>query len=78
LGLYPPAKPGSMNHLCIGVNDYEPEAMVEKLLGQGIEVHINRNPANRTSGNDQRYLKHPDGITVQLVQHGYLGPAGLK
>ena len=28
---------------------------------------------NRTSGGDQLYFNDPDGILVQLAQHGYLG-----
>jgi hypothetical protein len=30
-------------------------------------------PASRSSGGDQLYFNDPDGISVQLAQHGYLG-----
>lgn len=73
LGLYQLASPGSMHHLCIGVNDYEPDEIAEKLQDHGIQADVNRNPANRTSGGDQLYFNDPDGIRVQLAQHGYLG-----
>lgn len=73
LGLYELDNPGSMHHLCIGVDNYDAEALAARLGDHGIEARINRNPANRTSGGDQLYFEDPDGITVQLAQHGYLG-----
>ncbi|GAB5498594.1 MAG: hypothetical protein PsegKO_09050 [Pseudohongiellaceae bacterium] len=73
LGLYEFANPGSMHHLCIGVENYDPDALAARLADHGIEARINRNPANRTSGGDQLYFNDPDGISVQLAEHGYLG-----
>lgn len=73
LGLYEFANPGSMHHMCIGVDDYDADALAEKLQDHGIEGRVNRDPANRTSGGDQLYFNDPDGISVQLAQHGYLG-----
>lgn len=73
LGLYAFDNPGSMHHLCIGVDNYDAEALATRLDDHGIEARINRDPANRTSGGDQLYFEDPDGITVQLAQHGYLG-----
>jgi len=73
LGLYELANPGGMHHLCIGVNNYDPDALAERLADHGIEANISRDPANRTSGGDQLYFQDPDGILVQLAQHGYLG-----
>ncbi len=73
LGLYNLANPGSMHHMCIGVNGYDPDSLAEKLQLHGISANINRDPANRTSGGDQLYFTDPDGILVQLAQHGYLG-----
>ena len=62
-----------MHHLCIGVENYNADALAEKLLDHGITANVNRDPANRTSGGDQLYFTDPDGIRVQLAQHGYLG-----
>tara|TARA_R110002073_G_scaffold231687_2_gene392780 strand:- start:984 stop:1499 length:516 start_codon:yes stop_codon:yes gene_type:complete len=73
LGLYNLPNPGGMHHMCIGVDDYNPDALAEKLQGHGIDADVNRDPANRTSGGDQLYFNDPDGIRVQLAQHGYLG-----
>ncbi len=73
LGLYNLPNPGGMHHMCIGVDDYNPDALAEKLLDHGINADVNRDPANRTSGGDQLYFDDPDGIRVQLAQHGYLG-----
>jgi catechol 2,3-dioxygenase-like lactoylglutathione lyase family enzyme len=73
LGLYSLPNPGSMHHLCIGVENYHADALAERLQAQGIQGDVNRDPANRTSGGDQLYFNDPDGIRVQLAQHGYLG-----
>jgi catechol 2,3-dioxygenase-like lactoylglutathione lyase family enzyme len=73
LGLYNLPNPGSMHHMCIGVDDYNPDALAEKLLDHDIDANVNRDAAIRTSGGDQLYFNDPDGILVQLAQHGYLG-----
>jgi len=73
LGLYQLGDPGRMHHLCIGVNNYDADELAAKLEPHGIQANVNRNPANRTSGGDQLYFTDPDGILVQLAQHGYLG-----
>ena len=73
LGLYNLPNPGGMHHLCIGVDDYDADALAEKLVEHGIQANVNRDAANRTAGGDQLYFTDPDGILVQLAQHGYLG-----
>lgn len=73
LGLYNLPNPGGMHHMCIGVENYDADALAEKFVAHGVEATVNRDPANRTSGGDQLYFNDPDGIRVQLAQHGYLG-----
>lgn len=73
LGLYELGDPGRMHHMCIGVDDYNADVLAEKLKAHDINAAVNRNAANRTSGGDQLYFNDPDGISVQLAQHGYLG-----
>jgi len=73
LGVYKLANPGTVNHCCIGVDDYDPERIAAKLQDQGVRATIDRNPANRTSGGDQLYFVDPDGLRVQLSANGYQG-----
>lgn len=73
LGVYKLANPGTVNHCCIGVDDYDPERIAAKLQEQGIRATVDRNPANRTSGGDQLYFVDPDGTRVQLSANGYQG-----
>ena len=73
LGLYKLPSPGTVNHFCIGVDDFDPDAMAEKLKQQGIQATVDRNPANRTSGGDQLYFTDPDKTRVQLGPNGYQG-----
>lgn len=73
LGVYKLANPGTVNHICIGVEDYDPERIAARLKEMGITATIDRNPANRTSGGDQLYFNGPDNCRVQLGAHGYQG-----
>ena len=73
LGVYRLANPGSVNHICIGVDDYDPERIAAKLKEMGVNATIDRNPANRTSGGDQLYFTGPDNCRIQLGANGYQG-----
>lgn len=73
LGLYKLANPGTVNHICIGVDDYDPERIAARLKTLGVNATIDRNPANRTSGGDQLYFNGPDNCRIQLGANGYQG-----
>lgn len=73
LGLYELPSPGSVNHFCLGVDDYDPDRIAERLGQRGIEASVDRNPNNRTAGGDQLYFTDPDGTVVQLSANGYMG-----
>ena len=73
LGVYKLNNPGTVNHICIGVDDYDPERIASKLKEMGVTATIDRNPANRTSGGDQLYFNGPDNCRIQLGANGYQG-----
>jgi catechol 2,3-dioxygenase-like lactoylglutathione lyase family enzyme len=73
LGLYKLANPGTVNHICIGVDDFDPERIAARLKTLGVNATIDRNPANRTSGGDQLYFNGPDNCRIQLGANGYQG-----
>jgi catechol 2,3-dioxygenase-like lactoylglutathione lyase family enzyme len=73
LGVYTLPSPGTVNHFCIGVDDFDPDKMADRLKQQGIQATVDRNPANRTSGGDQLYFVDPDKTRVQLGPNGYQG-----
>ncbi|HTE40193.1 MAG TPA: VOC family protein [Steroidobacteraceae bacterium] len=73
LGLYRLANPGSVHHICIGVENYDPERIAANLKTVGVTATIDRNPNNRTSGGDQLYFNGPDNCRVQLSANGYQG-----
>jgi len=73
LGVYKLANPGAVNHICIGVDDFDPERIAARLKDLGIAATIDRNPANRTSGGDQLYFNGPDNCRIQLGANGYQG-----
>ena len=73
LGVYKIASPGRVHHFCLGVDDYDPARIADRLKQQGVEARIDTNTANRTSGGDQLYFNDPDGAIVQLSANGYQG-----
>jgi len=73
LGVYKIQEPGRVHHVCIGVDDYDPERIAARLKEQGVQATVDRNPANRTSGGDQLYFIDPDGTRMQLSANGYQG-----
>ena len=73
LGVYKIQPPGRVHHFCLGVDDYDPVRIAERLKQQGLEARVDTNPANRTSGGDQLYFNDPDGTIVQLSANGYQG-----
>jgi glyoxylase I family protein len=73
LGLYKLPDPGKPHHFCIGVDNYDPDAIAARLKQQGLQASVDKNPANRTSGGDQLYFNDPDNTRVQLSANGYQG-----
>ena len=73
LGVYKLANPGPVNHICIGVDDFDADRIAARLKEMGINATIDRNPANRTSGGDQLYFIGPDNCRIQLGANGYQG-----
>lgn len=73
LGLYKLPNPGQAHHFCVGVDDYNPDRLADRLKELKIAPTVDRNPANRTSGGDQLYFTDPDGTRVQLSANGYQG-----
>ena len=72
-GLYKLANPGTVNHCCIGVDDFDPVRIAARLKEMGVQARIDTNPRNRTSGGDQLYFRDPDNTNVQLSANGFQG-----
>ena len=73
LSLHALANPGTVNHICIGVDDYDAARLSETLREAGVESRISTNPQGRTSGGDQLYFNDPDGTSIQLSANGFQG-----
>jgi catechol 2,3-dioxygenase-like lactoylglutathione lyase family enzyme len=73
LGLYKLANPGTINHICIGVDNFDADRLAAKCKEMGIAATVDRNPANRTSGGDQLYIQAFDNHRLQVGPHGYQG-----
>lgn len=66
LGLYKMPNPGRVDHVCLGVANYEVNAMAAKLEAQGIKATIRKDKP-------EVYFTDPDGIRFQLEDKDYRG-----
>lgn len=66
LGLYKMPNPGRVDHVCLGVANYEVNAMAAKLEAQGIKATIRKDKP-------EVYFNDPDGIRFQLENKDYRG-----
>ena len=73
LSLHALANPGTVNHICIGVDDYDAARLSETLRKAGVESRISANPQGRTSTADRLFFNDPDGISIQLSATGFQG-----
>lgn len=74
LGIYPTqqsATTGSINHLCLALENFDADAVLKVLLDRGVKARI------RLRGDTKElYLTDPDGISVQLQDVKYRGGVG--
>ncbi|MDH4063663.1 MAG: VOC family protein [Acidobacteriota bacterium] len=73
LGLYRLNNPGTVNHICIGVDNFDADRLAATCKQMGIAATVDRNPNNRTSGGDQLYIQAFDNHRLQIGPHGYQG-----
>ncbi|BCS31075.1 hypothetical protein TBR22_A02750 [Luteitalea sp. TBR-22] len=66
LGLYKLPNPGRVDHVCLGVDNYDVNAMATKLEAQGIKATIRKDKP-------EVYFTDPDGIRFQLENKDYRG-----
>ena len=75
LGIYPAqagATTGSINHVCLGMENFDADAVLKQLADRGIKGNI------RLRGDTKElYFTDPDGIRVQLQDVKYKGGTGV-
>jgi catechol 2,3-dioxygenase-like lactoylglutathione lyase family enzyme len=73
LGIYPApnAQKGSINHLCLGVDGFDADAVLKTLTDRGVAARIRQRGETK-----ELYLTDPDGISVQLQDTKYIGGTG--
>jgi catechol 2,3-dioxygenase-like lactoylglutathione lyase family enzyme len=77
LGIYPlPAAAaggrGSINHLCLGLDNFDADAVLKTLTDRGLTARM------RLRGETKElYMTDPDGISVQLQDTKYIGGTGV-
>ena len=75
LGIYPAqagATTGSINHVCLGMENFDADAVLKQLTDRGVKGNI------RLRGDTKElYFTDPDGIRVQLQDLSYVGGTGV-
>jgi catechol-2,3-dioxygenase len=74
LGIYPApasAAKGSINHLCLGIERFDADAVLKTLTERGVTARIRQRGDTK-----ELYLTDPDGISVQLQDTTYVGGTG--
>jgi len=74
LGIYPApnAAKGSINHLCLGMDGFDADAVLKTLTERGVQARIRQRGDTK-----ELYLTDPDGISVQLQDASYVGGTGV-
>ena len=76
LGIYPlpnsqAGQKGSINHLCLGVENFDADKVLKTLTDRGTTARIRQRGDTR-----ELYVTDPDGISVQLQDTSYIGGTG--
>ena len=74
LGIYPArnATVGSINHFCLGMENFDAQEVSKRLGERGVKANI------RMRGDTpELYFNDPDGISVQLQDQKYKGGVGV-
>ena len=73
LGIYPApnAQKGSINHLGLGIENFDADAVLKTLTERGVPARIRQRGDTK-----ELYLTDPDGISVQLQDTRYVGGTG--
>jgi catechol 2,3-dioxygenase-like lactoylglutathione lyase family enzyme len=75
LGIYPNqpnTTGGSINHVCLAMENFDADAVLKQLTDRGIKANI------RLRGDTKElYFTDPDGIRVQLQDVKYIGGTGV-
>lgn len=75
LGIYPlpaNATASRIDHLCLGMPNFDADAVLTQLTGRGIKANIRMRGETK-----ELYFTDPDGIRVQLQDVKYKGGAGV-
>jgi catechol 2,3-dioxygenase-like lactoylglutathione lyase family enzyme len=72
LGIYPAeSATGSINHFCLGLDNFDADAVLKRVTDRGIRARIRQRGDTK-----ELYLTDPDGISVQLQDTRYIGGTG--
>jgi catechol 2,3-dioxygenase-like lactoylglutathione lyase family enzyme len=74
LGIYPApnGQKGSINHLCLGVDNFDAATALKTLTDRGVPARIRQRGDTK-----ELYITDPDGISVQIQDTRYIGGTGV-
>ena len=71
LGIYPARDEPSINHVCLGLENFNAEAVLKKLGDAGVNGRIRQRGDTK-----ELYFTDPDNLSIQLQDTRYIGGTG--
>jgi catechol 2,3-dioxygenase-like lactoylglutathione lyase family enzyme len=74
IGIYPaaPSTPASINHLCLGMKNFDADATLKQLKERGLQANIRMRGETK-----ELYFNDPDNLRIQLQDVKYKGGGGV-
>jgi catechol 2,3-dioxygenase-like lactoylglutathione lyase family enzyme len=72
LGIYPAQNQPNMNHVCLGLENFNADAVLKKLGDAGVSGRIRQRGDTK-----ELYFTDPDNLSIQLQDTRYIGGTGV-
>lgn len=71
LGIYPAQSEPNINHVCLGIDNFDAKAVLKKLTDAGVNARI-----RQRGDTAELYFTDPDNLSIQLQDTRYVGGTG--
>jgi len=72
LGIYPTQGEPNINHVCLGIDNFDANAVLKKLTDAGVNGRI-----RQRGDTPELYFTDPDNLSIQLQDTRYIGGTGV-
>ena len=72
LGIYPTQGESNINHVCLGIDNFDANGVMKKLTDAGVKARI-----RQRGDTPELYFTDPDNLSIQLQDTRYIGGTGV-